>query len=70
MAKAEPPSEKVRARKIDNGFIVTRVGVTPRGKVYHREEYSAEKPGTKAAAPASKGKPAAREVGFLNKRGK
>lgn len=66
--KAEPsrpgPSEKVRVRRIDNGFLVTRAGVTPRGKVYHREEYSAEKPGSaKVAAPSVKSKP--REVGFL-----
>lgn len=67
MPKAAPPAEKVRVRKIDNGFLVTRAGVTPRGKVYHREEYSAQKPGTKPAAPASKGKTGPREVGFLNK---
>ena len=69
MAKPEAPAEKVRVRRIDKGFLVTRAGVTPRGKVYHREEYAAERPGTKpAAAAAPKGKPPAREVGFLKKR--
>lgn len=70
--KAEPshPAESVRVRKIEGGFIISRAGVTPRGKIYQREEFSAVKPGANVVAKGKSPPPraSAREVGFLNGR--
>lgn len=70
--KAEPsrPAESVRVRKIEGGFIISRAGVTPRGKIYQREEFSAVKPGAPVVAKGKSPpvKSGAREVGFLNGR--
>lgn len=66
--------ESVSIRKIENGFLIERSGVTKRGEYQSTTEYSAGKPAvvcTPSPAPSAPAarrrseKPAPREVGYL-----